>query len=107
MSDTVKQHKIRVCQGPTCGSMFARDIMKKCEQEYGNRQDIDLDYCGCLGHCSLSNNVQIDDEAVISRNNPENALENIAKALSGDIYAAGGGVSVDPFNLEDDKFLGI
>jgi NADH:ubiquinone oxidoreductase subunit E len=106
MSD--QKRKIRVCNGPTCGAQFASDIMKKCETHYGNKEDIELDYCACTGHCSLANNVVIDDDIIISRNTPENVTGNIDKALEGDIYGAGGGTNdVDPYNLEDDQFLGI
>ena len=102
-----KKRKVAVCHGPKCGAQFAEEITREMEMAFGQRPDVEVTKCGCLSSCSLANNIMIDDQVIISRNTPRNAVANIEKALAGDIYGAGGGVEVDPFNLEDDKFLGI
>jgi hypothetical protein len=86
--------------------MDARVILEQCETHFANRQEVVVEACGCTGFCTLSNNISVDN-VVISRNTRQDAIENVEKALAGDIYAAGGGVPVDPWNLPDDQFLGI
>lgn len=101
-----KKRKVCVCNGPACSASFGAEILEKVKERFFNDPNVEVKTCGCTGHCSLSNNITVDD-VVISRITPQNAAQNVEKALAGDIFGAGGGVAVDPFNLEDDKFLGI
>ncbi len=74
--------KIRVCNSGACTSFGADDIMQTITEstalEPGQKNDVyDVDYCGCLGWCSNSPNVEVDDTRIIMDSEPNTIMHNI------------------------------
>lgn len=82
--------------------------MKKISTETGLRpgeknDTVDLDYCGCLGYCSRSPNVEIDDTHIIFDTSPETIMDDIKK---GGQDMSGQELSLDFDKELDNDFLG-
>ncbi len=74
--------KIRVCNSRSCTAFGANRVMEQVEKDTGvsagtANNDYDVDYCGCLGWCSNSPNVQVDDERILFDVAPEDAMRRI------------------------------
>ena len=62
--------KIRVCNSRACTVFGAERLMDKLQEETGlkpgeKNKEYDIDYCGCLGWCSNSPSIQVDDEKIL------------------------------------------
>ncbi len=54
------------------------EINKKTGLKPGEKNDtMDLDYCGCLGYCAQSPNVEINDTHIILSTSPETVIADI------------------------------
>ena len=51
-------HSLRICVGPTCGVNFSSDLLDEAEDR--PRADLEVQRCGCLGHCDEGPNVVYD-----------------------------------------------
>ena len=51
-------HSLRICVGPTCGVNFSSDLLAETEDR--PRGDVDVQRCGCLGHCEEGPNLMLD-----------------------------------------------
>ena len=50
-------HRLRICVGPTCGVNFSSDLL--AEAEDNPRADVEVQRCGCLGHCEEGPNLML------------------------------------------------
>ena len=48
-------HRLRICVGPTCGVNFSNDLLDETEDH--PRADLEVERCGCLGHCEEGPNL--------------------------------------------------
>ena len=48
-------HSLRICVGPTCGVNFSSDLLAEAEDH--PRNDVEMQRCGCLGHCEEGPNL--------------------------------------------------
>jgi ferredoxin len=76
--------KIRVCCSKSCTSFGAKRVMKKIEKEAGlqsgeKNEEMDLDFCGCLGYCSRSPNIEIDDNHIVFSTSVETVMDDLAE----------------------------
>ena len=51
-------HSLRICVGPTCGVNFSSDLLAEAEDH--PRSDVEVQRCGCLGHCEEGPNLMLD-----------------------------------------------
>jgi NADH:ubiquinone oxidoreductase subunit E len=77
--------KIRVCCGRSCSDKGAHGLMRRVENEYGMKagtasERIDLDYCGCTGHCHTSPNVVVNGN-FIEMADENTIIEDVENAL--------------------------
>lgn len=81
-----KPTKIRVCCSRSCTAFGAKSIMKAIKNGLGldageKNEQYDVDYCGCLGWCSNSPNVELNDDKILMDCEPETVVERINKKL--------------------------
>jgi len=74
--------KIRVCNSRACSSFGAKKIMSTIEEAIGlsagqKDEKNDLDYCGCVGWCSNSPNIEVDDSRIIMDCDPKTVVSKI------------------------------
>ncbi len=50
-------HSLRICVGPTCGVNFSSDLLDEAEDH--PRADLEMQRCGCLGHCEEGPNLML------------------------------------------------
>ena len=50
-------HSLRICVGPTCGVNFSSDLLDETEDR--PRADLEVQRCGCLGHCEEGPNLML------------------------------------------------
>ena len=50
-------HSLRICVGPTCGINFSSDLLAETEDH--PRADMEVQRCGCLGHCEEGPNLML------------------------------------------------
>ena len=50
-------HSLRICVGPTCGVNFSSDLLDEAEDR--PRADLEVQRCGCLGHCEEGPNLML------------------------------------------------
>lgn len=50
-------HSLRICVGPTCGVNFSSDLLDETEDR--PRTDLEVQRCGCLGHCEEGPNLML------------------------------------------------
>ena len=50
-------HRLRICVGPTCGVNFSNDLLDETEDH--PRADVEVERCGCLGHCEEGPNLML------------------------------------------------
>ena len=50
-------HSLRICVGPTCGVNFSSDLLVETEDR--PRADLEVQRCGCLGHCEEGPNLML------------------------------------------------
>ena len=50
-------HSLRICVGPTCGVNFSSDLLDEAEDRA--RADLEVQRCGCLGHCEEGPNLML------------------------------------------------
>ena len=50
-------HSLRICVGPTCGVNFSSDLLAETEDH--PQGDVDVQRCGCLGHCEEGPNMML------------------------------------------------
>ena len=60
-----KKKIVRVCRGQTCGYGRGSEPIFNTIEQFSKQDNIDLDYCSCLGHCGKGPNVQVDDNYII------------------------------------------
>lgn len=87
---TINMKKIRVCCSRSCAAFGAKRIMQSISEKTGlepgqKNENFDLDYCGCLGWCSNSLNVEIDDHKIIFDSNPQTIFDDIQKGKGKDM----------------------
>ena len=51
-------HSLRICVGPTCGVNFSSDLLAEVEDR--PHADVEVQRCGCLGHCEEGPNLMLD-----------------------------------------------
>jgi len=83
-NDTKIKTEIRVCVSRSCTSFGADSIMQKISEalqlEPGQtNEQFDLDYCGCLGYCSNSPNVLINQDHIIHDAAVDTVMSEIKK----------------------------
>lgn len=76
--------KIRVCNSRSCTAFGAKRIMHAIERATGlhageRNEQYDIDYCGCLGWCSNSPNVEVNDHRMIMDADPDTIMQNIRR----------------------------
>ena len=100
--------KVRVCCSKSCDSFGAKRIMEKISKETGlkpgeKNDSIDLDFCGCLGYCSKSPNIEIDETNIVFSAEEESVMKEIE---SGGEDMSGQEIEVDSHkSLEDDELF--
>lgn len=55
--ETQETHSLRICVGPTCGVNFSSDLLDEAEDR--PRADLEVQRCGCLGHCEEGPNLML------------------------------------------------
>lgn len=103
MDEKVK--KIRVCDSRSCTVFGAHSVMDAITEETGlkpgeKNENYDVDWCGCLGWCSNSPNVEVDEKRIIMEADPKTIVQRIDKNEGEDIT----GEIIDIFKM--DNFLG-
>lgn len=58
MNGEAQEHSLRICVGPTCGVNFSSDLLVEAEDR--PRADLEVQRCGCLGHCEEGPNLMLD-----------------------------------------------
>lgn len=76
--------QVRVCASRSCTAFGSRQVMEKIQAQTGlnpgeNNATLDLDWCGCLGYCSRSPNIAINDSHIIFAVDPDTVMEKIAE----------------------------
>ncbi len=74
--------KVRVCGSGSCSAFGAERVMEAIHKGAGLRpgeknDKIDLDWCGCLGYCSKSPNVEVDDNSIVFSSKPKTIMSEI------------------------------
>lgn len=74
--------KIRVCNSRSCTVFGSERIMQAVSKATlltpGEKNDqYDVDYCGCIGWCSNSPNVEVDDQRILFDCEADNVMERI------------------------------
>lgn len=98
--------KIRVCNSRSCSAFGARRVMDGLEEQTGvhageHNDRYDLDYCGCLGWCSNSPNVEVDDERILFEVEPSTILARIEKGENDEEHYMKSPILIDDAFLED------
>ena len=55
--------EVRVCDGKVCRERLSKFVMKRLEsdvEKFGFGNDVNLEFCGCVGRCKKGPNVVID-----------------------------------------------
>ena len=100
-------YTVRVCNGVPCSRSGAKRLMRIIKKATGlkpGKKDatMDLDFCSCLGYCSMSPNIEVQDSDgnVGMVFTPED--ENVMKAIyaGGEIQEEGNVIDAD--SLFDD-----
>lgn len=89
---SMKKKCVRVCASKACTTFGSHRVMEKITEETGlkpgdSNDTIDLDWCGCLGYCSQSPNIEIDETNIIFSTSSETVMQDIddgGEDMSGD-----------------------
>jgi NADH:ubiquinone oxidoreductase subunit E len=97
--------QIRVCDSRSCTVFGAHSVMKAITDETGlkpgeKNENYDVDWCGCLGWCSNSPNVEVDEKRIIMEADGKTIMKKIKNGEGEDIT----GEIIDI--LKVDNFLG-
>jgi NADH:ubiquinone oxidoreductase subunit E len=72
---------IRVCNGRVCQDCGAEQIKDTLQQTYQinsqTAQDVDLDFCGCVGYCELAPCVVVNDQFLIDNVSASTVVDRI------------------------------